>query len=95
MARPDCAIISALIATLLVSPTACTQGTVVVAVPAKAGAVEGKKENSDAFIWELFTEFAAPASKGRPSPVVFKTWAPDKDTFATKPHWLWCKIAEC
>jgi len=69
------------------STAARAQATVVVAVPAKAGAVEGTAENSDAFIWRLFTEFAAPVSKDRPSPVVFETWASDADTFSTHPHW--------
>jgi hypothetical protein len=44
-------------------------------------------QNSDAFLWGLFTQFAAPAVKARPSPVVFETWASDEDTFSTKPHW--------
>lgn len=66
---------------------AWAQGAVVVAVPAKAGAVDGKTENSDAFIWRLFTEFAAPASKTSPSPVVFETWASDADTFSPHPRW--------
>src|ERR1022692_1324850 len=87
MTRSYCAMISALMSTLLMSITACKQGTVTVAVPAKAGAIEGKTENSDAFIWRLFTEFTAPASKDSPSPLLFETWASDKDTFATAPHW--------
>ena len=87
MTRPYCAMISALMSTLLMSITACKRETVTVAVPAKAGAIEGKTENSDAFIWRLFTEFTAPASKDSPSPVLFETWASDKDTFATAPHW--------
>src|SRR5258707_133113 len=58
-----------------------------VAVPAQAGAVEGKTENSDAFIWELFTQFTAPASPKALSPVAFETWASDADTFTSKPHW--------
>lgn len=58
-----------------------------VAVPAQAGAVQGKTENSDAFIWELFTQFAAPASPGSASPVEFETWASDADTFTSHPHW--------
>jgi hypothetical protein len=81
------AILSALIAALVGSTTAWAQGTVAVAVPAKAGAVDGTTENSDAFIWRLFTEFVTPVSKGSPSPVVFETWASDKDTFSTTPHW--------
>jgi hypothetical protein len=58
-----------------------------VAVPARAGAVEGKTENSDQFIWELFTQFTAPAPQAKPSQVVFETWASDEDTFNLKPHW--------
>jgi len=81
------AISFALIATLISSTPAVAQGTVIVAVPARAGAVDGKSENSDAFIWRLFTEFTAPVAKGSPSPVVFETWASDEDTFASKPHW--------
>jgi hypothetical protein len=87
MVRRGFATISVLLATLLGSATAWAQGTVVVAVPAKAGAVVGTTENSDAFIWRLFTEFAAPASKASPSPVVFETWASDDDTFSANPHW--------
>ena len=94
MTRSYGAIALALLSALLISITACTQRTpvtqgmvVTVAVPARAGAVEGKTENSDAFIWRLFTEFTAPASKASPAPAVFETWASDKDTFSTKPHW--------
>ncbi|SDF70793.1 hypothetical protein [Terriglobus roseus] len=58
-----------------------------VAVPAQAGSVQGKSENSDAFIWELFTQFTAPASPGSASPVEFETWASDADTFTSHPHW--------
>src|SRR5687768_8317586 len=60
---------------------------VVVAVPARAGAVEGTTQNSDEFIWRLFTEFAAPVSATNPSPVVFETWASDADTFSRTPAW--------
>lgn len=63
------------------------QQSVVVAMPAKAGPVDGRSENSDAFIWRLFTEFTAPASAHSASPVVFETWASDDDTFSIKPHW--------
>jgi len=63
------------------------QNDVVVATPARAGAVEGTSENSDAFIWRIFTGFVAPVSDNKPSPVVFETWASDKDTFSTNPHW--------
>lgn len=92
MTRRDLAVSLAWIATLVVSTTGCpsaprAEGTVVVAVPAKAGAVDGKTENSDAFIWRLFTKFAAPTSKDSGSPVVFETWASDSDTFANEPHW--------
>jgi hypothetical protein len=80
-------IISALITALVAATAVWAQGTVAVAVPAKAGAVDGTAENSDAFIWRLFTEFMTPVSKGSPSPVVFETWASDKDTFSTTPHW--------
>ena len=61
--------------------------TVVVAVPARAGAVNGTNQNSDEFIWRLFTQFVAPFNKARPSPVVFETWASDKDTFSYTPQW--------
>jgi hypothetical protein len=68
--------------------TAAAQAqNVVVAVPARAGAVDGTTENSDAFIWRLFIEFAAPATRGTPSPVAFETWASDDDTFSPTPHW--------
>jgi hypothetical protein len=66
---------------------AFAQTAVVVAVPAHAGAVYGTTENSDAFVWRLFTEFAAPASKAKGSPAVFETWASDEDTFSLTPHW--------
>jgi hypothetical protein len=60
------------------------QNAVVVAVPARAGAVVGSDQNSDAFIWRQFTQFVAPASK---SQVIFETWASDKDTFSVTPRW--------
>jgi hypothetical protein len=60
---------------------------VVVAVPARAGAVNGTPVNSDEFIWQKFVELAAPAVPPRPSPVVFETWASDEDTFSVTPHW--------
>jgi len=87
MVRLGAVIIAGLILALLSSATALAQSPVAVAVPARAGAVEGTTENSDAFIWGLFTEFTAPASIGSPSPVVFETWATDGDTFSTKPQW--------
>jgi len=64
-----------------------SRGTVVVAVPARAGVVTGTSQNSDEFIWRLLTQFAAPVSRPRPSPVVFETWASDADVFSTTPHW--------
>lgn len=82
-----CSWIATLLAVLIEPTTVWSQGTVVVAVPAQAGAVQGKTENSDAFIWKLLTEFAAPASNTSPRPVVFETWASDEDTFSTSPHW--------
>jgi hypothetical protein len=61
--------------------------TVVVAVPARAGAVDGKTGNSDEFIWRTFVDFVSPAIQGQASPVVFDTWASDEDTFSYTPHW--------
>jgi hypothetical protein len=87
MPKSTSAVIAALTLTLLGCKKDSTQDTVVVAVPAKVGAVDGTTENSDAFIWRLFTEFVAPASKSRPSPVVFETWASDEDTFSATPRW--------
>ena len=87
MANSAFAVIARLALALLGSATASAQTTVVVAVPARAGAVDGMTENSDAFIWRLFTEFAAPVFPARPSPVVFETWASDADTFSTTPRW--------
>ena len=87
MTKSASAIIAALTLALLGSATVSAQQTVAVAVPAKAGAVDGTTENSDAFIWRLLTEFAAPVLSSRPSPVVFETWASDEDTFSTTPHW--------
>lgn len=82
------AALAAIAGLLLATPTpASAQGTVVVAVPAQAGAVDGTTQNSDEFIWRLFTEFAAPVFKTKPSPVVFETWASDADTFSTTPRW--------
>jgi hypothetical protein len=60
---------------------------VVVAVPAQAGPVDGMSVNSDQFIWQIFTQFTAPATAAVPKPVVFETWASDSDTFTFTPHW--------
>jgi hypothetical protein len=87
MTHPASAVVAGLTLALLGSAAVWAQNTVVIAVPARAGAVNGTAENSDAFIWRLFTEFAAPASRPRPSPVVFETWASDEDTFTPTPHW--------
>lgn len=61
--------------------------TVVVAVPAQAGPVDGVSENSDEFIWKLLTQFAAPAPGSSTDRVVFETWASDADTFSKTPAW--------
>jgi len=89
MTRHTTAGIFSLMAVLIVSTAIGAQGAVAVVVPARAGVVEGKTENSDAFIWRLFTftEFTAPVSKDSASPVVFETWASDDDTFSATPHW--------
>jgi hypothetical protein len=63
------------------------------AMPARVAAVHGPPapvpppRNSDAFIWELFTRFAAPAAPQQPSPAMFETWASDADTFSVRPRW--------
>ena len=64
-----CSAVTASLALVLLGPAALAQNPVVVAVPAQAGAVDGTTENSDAFVWRLFTTFAAPASRSQPSPV--------------------------
>jgi hypothetical protein len=60
---------------------------VVVAIPAQAGAVDGTTQNSDEFIWNLFTQFTAPVPNLDSSRVVFETWASDADTFSASPQW--------
>jgi hypothetical protein len=94
MTKSVCAVIAGLLfvcaglpLAVLGAAPAPAKHTVAVAVPARAGAVDGTTQNSDEFIWRLFTGFAAPAIKSRPSPVVFETWASDEDTFSTTPHW--------
>lgn len=69
-----------------VAPTAA-QGPLIVGTPAQAGAVDGTDQNSDEFIWNLFTQFTAPANSGEPKPVFFETWASDGDTFSATPAW--------
>ena len=76
------------LATIFFEPSqVAAQSTLAVAVPAQAGVVNGERENSDAVIWRLFTQVAAPASKAAASPVVFETWASDDDTFNVNPVW--------
>ena len=65
----------------------CAAAPIVVAVPARAGAVEGTKQNSDEFIWRLFVQFVSPVSETESSPVAFETWASDADTFSKTPRW--------
>jgi hypothetical protein len=79
--------IAALALALMGPAAAWAQGAIVVATPAKAGVVEGRTENSDAFIWHLLTQFASPVDRSRGSPVQFETWASDEDTFSASPHW--------
>src|SRR5580704_3194456 len=87
MMKPSYVAITGILLALACPAALRAQSPIVVATPAKVGAVDGTTENSDAFIWRLFTEFAAPAFKSQPSPVVFETWASDEDTFWTKPQW--------
>lgn len=54
---------------------------------ARAGAVQGTQQNSDEFIWRLFTQFAAPAPGAHPPSALFETWASDADTFSLTPSW--------
>jgi hypothetical protein len=87
MSKSAFAIVAGLSLILLGSGPTSAQ-TTVVTTTAKAGAVDGTTENSDAFIWRLFVEqIVAPVLPSRPSPVKFETWASDADTFSTTPHW--------
>ncbi len=86
MAKSVCAGVAVLVLAVLGVGMAALPDTVVVAVPARPGAVEGTAQNSDAFIWQQLTEFAAPVP-GYPSRVVFETWATDADTFSYTPRW--------
>jgi hypothetical protein len=85
--RSLAACIAGLLLALVGTAMAADRATVVVAVPAQPGAVDGSDQNSDEFIWNLFTQFTAPASPDSPTPVVFETWASDADTFNTNPQW--------
>lgn len=58
-----------------------------VVTTARAGAVVGTRQNSDEFIWRLFTQLAAPVPGARPATVQFETWASDADTFTSTPAW--------
>jgi hypothetical protein len=63
MLKKTCVATAALFAALLcvlLTASAGAQAPIVVAVPASAGAVVGTNQNSDQFIWTLFTQFAAP-----------------------------------
>lgn len=86
MTKPALGVIAGV---LLATPVTLPQAadTVVVAVPARAGAVDGTTQNSDEFIWRLFTQFTTPVDESKASPVVFETWASDADTFSKTPHW--------
>jgi hypothetical protein len=87
MSKSAFAIVAGLSLILLGSGPTSAQ-TTVVTTTAKAGAVDGTSENSDAFIWRLFVEqIVAPVLPSQPSPVKFETWASDADTFSTTPHW--------
>lgn len=87
MSKAISSIVAALSLAAFAASPASAQQTVVVAVTAKAGIVNGTKQNSDAFIWKLFTEFTAPVIKTAPKPVIFETWASDADTFNPNPVW--------
>ncbi len=63
------------------------QAGLAVSTPARAGAVDGTSQNSDEFIWRLFVDFVSPVSDVPGAPVVFETWASDKDIFSTNPRW--------
>ena len=58
-------------------------GLAPIAVPSKAGAVDGLSINSDQFIWEKFVASVTPVAGRRR--VAFQTWATDQDTFAAPP----------
>ena len=67
--------------------TGAAQEPLMVGLPARPRPVDGTKQNSDEFIWNKFVEFVAPVDKSHPSPVIFETWASDKDTFSKTPQW--------
>ncbi len=63
-----------------------SQGDISVAVPSKPGPVDGTSQNSDEFIWNLITQFAAPVDGAQGAPT-FETWASDANTFTANPQW--------
>lgn len=83
ISKPYCT----LLATLLLTAATLAQAAdpVRVVETARAGPVQGTRQNSDEFIWRLFTQFSAPTPDGQS--VVFDTWASDADTFAATPVW--------
>src|SRR5581483_5290813 len=83
--KQHCAGAFAVFVTTMLATVVWPQQPVVVAVPARAGAVEGMTENSDAFMWRLFAQITAPTDAR--SQVTFETWASDNDTFTAHPHW--------
>ena len=53
---------------------------IVVAVPSTAGKVDGLSQNSDEFIWNLFSSAVKP-SLAAPAKAEFQTWATDNDIY--------------
>ena len=87
-ARGPLVVVCVLLSNMSTAGAALADETVAVAVPARAGAVEGASENSDAFVWRLFTqEIVVPVQQGHASSAQFETWASDADTFSPNPHW--------
>lgn len=79
-------VLTTIIATVC-STSLAAPGALRVVETARAGAVQGKRQNSDEFIWRLFTQFTAPTPGAQPPSVRFDTWASDADTFAANPVW--------
>ena len=74
------------LALAVTTPTQAAETSPVVKT-ARAGPVDNSTQNSDEFIWTLFTQFTTPADPGNARPVVFETWASDADTFSKTPAW--------
>ncbi|WP_147328139.1 MULTISPECIES: hypothetical protein [unclassified Duganella] len=72
---------------VLAGPAAKAPGAFRIVETARAGAVQGTRQNSDEFVWRLFTQFTAPTPGAQPPSVIFDTWASDADTFAAHPVW--------